>query len=57
MTVIRVMRVERVGDEHCIIREKIFLGNFIEQFAGDCEMAGARVEGEEFGGEEIGGDD
>lgn len=52
-----VRGVEGVGDEHGIVGEEVFVGNIVEQLAGEVQVAEAGVEGEEVGGEEVGGDD
>lgn len=53
----RVGGVESVSEEDGVEGEEVFMGNLIEQVAGDGEVADTRVEGEEGGGEEVGGGD
>lgn len=44
-----------VGEEHGVVGEEVWLGDSVEYVAGVEEAAGAGVEGDELGGEEVGG--
>lgn len=52
-----ILGVGSVGEEHCVEGEEVFEGDGIENAARGVEVAGAGVEGDEFGGEEVVGGD